>query len=81
MVYFRRIFYRNGVENPMSENLEILKSREYIKGRFRVSVEIIFKMVKELEGDNYQKYIMDMPHMINSPMEDAIRYKFIVLAH
>ncbi|ADC48818.1 hypothetical protein BpOF4_03760 [Alkalihalophilus pseudofirmus OF4] len=65
----------------MSENLEILKSREYIKGRFRVSVEIIFKMVKELEGDNYQKYIMDMPHMINSPMEDAIRYKFIVLAH
>lgn len=67
------------MENLLSENLELLGLRESVKSRFYLSVETIFKMVKELESKNYQWYILEMPLEINSPMEDAIRYKYIVL--
>lgn len=64
----------------MNEDFEILKLRKSIKSRFYLSAETIYLMVKELDSKGYQKYALDdMPFEINSPMEDAIRYKFIVL--
>ncbi|PEF62033.1 hypothetical protein COJ93_11670 [Bacillus anthracis] len=63
----------------MNENIEILKLRKSIKERFHTSIETIIEMFKELESENYQTYLSSSPLLINSPLEDAIRYRYIIL--
>jgi hypothetical protein len=62
----------------LNENLEVLKLREKIKNEFYLNIVTLIEMVKELKSKNSESFYHSLSINIHSPMEDAIRYKYIV---
>ncbi|WP_214761761.1 hypothetical protein [Exiguobacterium sp. s129] len=67
------------MKRVIQESKEVIKMRDSIENEFKQSVYVLSKMVDELNSENYQLYCESLSFSINSPMEDAIRYKYIVL--
>ncbi|EZP58376.1 hypothetical protein [Exiguobacterium sp. RIT341] len=59
---------------------EIISNRILIFNKFKYNVQNIKLMTKQLENKDYKEYVVTkLPLEINSPMEDAIRYKFFII--
>ncbi|MEM5009294.1 hypothetical protein WKH57_01105 [Niallia taxi] len=79
-VPFHQIF--DDIENEfkkLEENREILNMIGTIHKSFKMGVEVIEKMFKEMERDSFKQYISKSHSFVNNPMEDAIRFKVITI--